>query len=55
MARVYDNLGREIEITGYGVDTLGEYFTYKYVSRYEIPDTLIGYYNDTDKFTVVRF
>ena len=57
MSRVYDDLGREIEITGFGQDSLGRFFVYNYVSKYEIPDGLIGYYEtlDKDKFTVMNF
>lgn len=57
MCRAYDNLGREIEITGFGVDSIGKYFTYKFVSRYEIPDSLMAYYDsiDKDKFIIINF
>ena len=60
MTRIYDSMGRELEVTGFGqeIDRDGKrrnYFVYHYVSRYEIPDGLIGYYDsyDKDKFTIM--
>lgn len=62
MTRLYDNLGRELVVTGFGqeVDREGKrrnYFVYEFVSRFEPKDGLIGYYDsyDKDKFTVMSF
>lgn len=59
MTRLYDDMGRELVVTGFGqeIDREGKrrnYFVYEFVSRFEPRDGLIGYY-DKDKFTIMAF
>lgn len=55
MAKMYDELGNEIEICGFGYNKNlgGKYCTYRRISRYEPSDTLVANENDMKKFKIV--